>query len=90
MLVAEKIKRESDDDDGDREVEVEGRIQSITESSLTVKGRTFEVTENTTVKGDDDDSLTFTELEEGDYVEVEGYYTDDDVLIAKKIERDDD
>lgn len=84
-LIEDNIERsiEAEDDD---DIEVEGRITNLTGSSLTVRDTTFEVTNRTRVKGDNGDTLTFSDLLIGDKVEVEGREDLNGTLVATEIE----
>ncbi|KAA3613166.1 MAG: T9SS C-terminal target domain-containing protein [Calditrichaeota bacterium] len=92
---AEKIKRESksdddyeddeDDDDYDHELETEGLISEIGDSTITVNSYTFIVTANTRIKAEHDLRLVFADLRIGMDVKVEGYWHNDSSLIATKI-----
>jgi hypothetical protein len=92
-LIAEEIDVEGDDDgddDGDdSDLEVEGTIDDLGASSLTVGSYTFFVTEGTEIEGEDDEDLTFADLQVGQYVEVEGFYGDDGTLFASEIDVED-
>ena len=83
----------NDDDGGDGEpesVEAEGPIEALGAASLTVDGRTFDVTSATRITGDDDRPFPFDSLEVGLEVSVEGVERPDGSLLALEIEVDDD
>ncbi|NBB86714.1 MAG: hypothetical protein GVY12_10940 [Bacteroidetes bacterium] len=90
-LIEENIERsiEAEGDEAN-EVDVDGRIEALGSNSLTVNGFTFLVTDRTEVEGEDDRPLSFSDLREGDVVEVEGYRDRNGDLIAYEIEREDD
>lgn len=91
-LIADEIEIEGDDgdDDGDdSDIEVEGTIDDLGDMSLTVGNYTFFVTEGTEIEGEDDQNLTFADLQVGQYVEVEGFYGDDGTLFASEIDVED-
>jgi len=90
-LVEDNIKRSIvAEGDEANEVDVDGRIEALGSNSLTVNGFTFLVTDQTEVEGEDDRPLSFSDLREGDVVEVEGYRDRNGDLIAYEIEREDD
>jgi len=90
-LVEDNIKRSIvAEGDEANEVDVDGRIEALGSNSLTVNGFTFLVTDRTEVEGEDDRPLSFSDLREGDVVEVEGYRDRNGDLIAYEIEREDD
>ncbi|MCH8031473.1 MAG: hypothetical protein IIB09_06620, partial [Bacteroidetes bacterium] len=86
-LVAEEIEVQ-DGDDGD-EVEVEGFITALGDSTLTVGGLLFRVTPDTDIEGEHGADLEFEDLAVGDFTEVEGHFTSDD-LVADEIEVESD
>ncbi|MCH7975835.1 MAG: T9SS type A sorting domain-containing protein [Bacteroidetes bacterium] len=86
-LVAEEIEVQ-DGDDGD-EVEVEGFITALGDSTLTVGGLLFRVTPDTDIEGEHGADLEFEDLAVGDFAEVEGHFTSDD-LVADEIEVESD
>ncbi|ARA91750.1 hypothetical protein AWN76_000260 [Rhodothermaceae bacterium RA] len=74
-----------------REVEFKGRITGLTDSTITVLEMTFTVTPLTVVMDDDRNVIRFSELMEGQVVEVKGlFYTERGVLVAVRIKVDDD
>ena len=81
-LVADEIEVEGSEG---QEIEVEGAIEALGDATLTVGGLTFLVTDATEF----DDGLTFDDLAVGQFVQVEGFYTPDGVLIASEIEVED-
>lgn len=83
VLIATEITIEDEDDDY-AEVETEGPIMALTDSSLTVGGLIFGVTAATRVEGSG--ALTFSDLMLGDYVEVEGQYLGSGAPFAYEIE----
>lgn len=91
--VAKKVKRKQEDalsdDNGREEIEVKGTVDAVTESSLTVAGVTFRVVSQTEMERDDGE-LVLSDIEVGDYLEVEGYRDEGGEIIATKIEREDD
>lgn len=56
-----------------RKVEIKGFIRALTNSTLTVGGLTFQVISATRIQGDDDQPLSFADLQVGQFVEVKGY-----------------
>jgi hypothetical protein len=93
VLTAVKISIESEDDD-DGELEVEGDVTAVSDTSITLMTRrgevTFEVTSETEIEIDDEPA-TIAAVLVGDEAEVEAFMHDG-TLVAKKveIERDDD
>lgn len=88
LLLAREIELEwEDDDDAFEEIEVEGMIESLDMLAglLRVEGFDFIVNDSTRIEGDDS-SLTFEALQVGDYVEVEGYRSENGDLVASEIE----
>ena len=57
-----------------RKVEIKGFIRALSDSTLTVGGLTFQVTSLTRIYGEDDQSLSFADLQVGQFVEVKGYF----------------
>ena len=88
-LIAEEIEVDGEDDGDDSDIEVEGTIDALGESTVTVGSYTFLVTEGTEIEGEDDTVLTFADLDVGQFVEVEGAYGDDGTLVAIEIEVED-
>lgn len=74
---------------GGDDIEAEGPITALGDSSLTVGGLTFVVTPQTDIHDDDDLPLAFADLTLGLVVEVEGY-DDAGTLVATEIEVDDE
>ncbi len=72
------------------DIDVEGPITALTDSSLTVAGLTFVVTPDTEIENDDGDPIPFSALTLGLFVEVEGYEAGDGTLYATEIEVEDD
>jgi len=81
-----KDDRGRDDHDDD---EIKGVIHELGDDFLVVSGRTFFVDENTTIEGDDDALISFTDLEVGFLVEVHFDRRDDGTLLATRIEVED-
>jgi hypothetical protein len=78
------------DEENDEDMEVEGTITAIGETSFSIGQFTFTVTANTLIEGDDHEILTLADLAVGDFVEVEA---DSDLLggwIAREVEVEDD
>ena len=75
---------------GQREVEVEGTIDDLTDTSLTVAGKTFLVIEQTVIMGHDRTRLTFADLQIGQRVEVKGLILADSTLTALLIKVEDE
>ncbi len=87
-----KIKDEDRGDDGpmDNEVEIEGRIRALGDSTITVRNQTWIVTDSTRIEDEDGASLEFSALREGDFVEIEGYKRGDSSLVAETVEREEE
>lgn len=86
-LIADEIEV---DDEGENEIEVEGFIDALTASSLTVQGLTFEVTGATRIRDENENPIPFSDLALGDEVEVEGHYDTAGLLVADEIELEDE
>ncbi len=71
------------------DIEAEGPITALGDSSLTVGGLTFVVTPQTDIHDDDDNPLAFADLTLGLFVEVEGF-DDGGTLVATEIEVEED
>ena len=82
-LVASEV--EVDEDDGEEEVEVEGRVESVDGDELVVAGLAFLVTADTEFDGADD----LDDILVGDLVEIEGTFDADGALVALEVELDD-
>jgi hypothetical protein len=87
-FLADKIKVE-EEGNHDEDFETEGLITELGDSTLTVNGFLFAVNEFTKIK-DDDDIISFYDLNVGDFVEVEAVFLPDSSLLATEIEREDD
>lgn len=85
-LLATKIKIEDSIED---EVEITGKIDSLSENSITVLDRTFGVTENTVVFDDNNDLISFNELSVGLTIEIRGDLLPDGTLIAIRLKIED-
>jgi len=83
-LVALMIKLEDDALHG--EIEVEGFIEAVSPTSLTVAGITFAIGPNTVVEGPHHLPMTLGDLAVGQRVEVEGQVQVDGSLLALRIE----
>lgn len=70
-------------------IEVEGPIQALGASSVTVQGMTFAVTAQTSIIDDDENPLTFADLAVGLAVEVEGHAVAGGSLVADEIKVED-
>lgn len=89
---AKKLKLEDrDDDDGgdEHEVEVEGSIDAISPTSITVSGTAFATTASTRWLDDDNDPISRDAFAPGLRAEAEGWVRDG-VLTAEKVKLDDD
>lgn len=87
VYLAKEIELEEEDG----EIEVEGTIQSIGTDSLVVEQITFFVDSNTVVHGHhDDDSLSFSDLQVGDRVEVHAVLQGNGTYLATRIELEDE
>ncbi len=91
MVIAEEIEPRSTD------TEIEAAILQILDAGnrvLDVGGVRVQVTSRTLITDDDDDDrLTFPQLQTGDFLEIDGIRREDDsgvYLEATRIERDDD
>lgn len=79
----------------DDEIEVEGLIQAIGSDnqgtdSITVNNLDFYVDANTEIKGEHGSSLSFSDLQVGDFVEVEADILQSGKFLATKIEVEND
>jgi len=94
-LIAEEIKRQEGEDDGDDDgpkpakMELEGKILEITPESITVMDastgeQTAAITEDTVIRKGKD-KLTVEDLKAGDRVHVKAKVEDDDSLTAEEI-----
>jgi uncharacterized protein DUF5666 len=85
-LLASKITLEDDDDNPGvgAEVEFQGTIQAINNTTLTVAGRLVRTDASTRIRRKGDD-LPFSALAVGQRVEVEGNQQSDGSVLAKKI-----
>lgn len=70
----------------DDELELEGRIDTLGSNYLTVNGVTVFVDENTEIEGPDGNPLPFSQLQQGDFVEIEATLENDDSYLAESIE----
>ena len=77
-MMASKIEWEAD------EVEAEGRVDSITDNSVTVNGIRFEVDRQTRME----DYLRLSEIREGDMLEVDAIRDGEGRFVAHKMERE--
>jgi hypothetical protein len=75
--------------DGSR-VELEGYIERVGDSELTVYGKAVVVTETTELDGEHGEELRFEDLLVGMWVEVRGTLRSDGAVIAERIEVEDD
>ena len=73
---------------GDDDFETEGFIQSIGEDSLVVNGFIFNVDSETEIIDDDTGDISFSDLQAGDFVEVEGQSIGNGRFYAEEIERE--
>jgi len=76
-------------DDRGRDDEIKGVIHELGEDFLVVSGRTFHVDANTVIEDDDDNLISFADLEVGFLVEVHAVRRDDGTLLATRIEVED-
>ena len=79
----------------DDEIEVEGLIQAIGSDSLgtdslTVNNLVFYADSNTEIKGDHGSTLSFSDLQVGDFVEVEADILPNGTFLASEIEVEND
>ena len=95
VVTAKKIKLEDGEDEEDGEhgeeddLEVEGTIQALTASSLTVQNIVFEVDVNTELLDRDNHAVAFSAFHLGDSVEVEGSSRPDGTAHALKVKLED-
>ena len=75
---------------GIHELEVKGRIEAISSSSITVGGTSFALTGNTTWRIDDNRNADPQQFSVGTFVEVEGYADGSGGWIAFKVKTEDD
>jgi len=87
-LRATKLKLE-DGDEAD-EIEVEGFIEELTESSATVQGLLFIVDDRTRFLDNNNNPISFDSFQVGDRVEAEGFARPDGFYYAEKLKFDDD
>ena len=80
---------DEDGDDDDQDIEVEGAIEFLADSSLTVAGIEFLIDENTEVRCDDDEQISFADLQVGMIVEVDGHINSNGIAVADEIEIED-
>ncbi len=85
-FVALKIKIKNEDDSDAREIEVKGRINTVTDSSIVVNGQMFMVNAQTEIEGRHDEHLTLSDLKEGMFVKVKAQLQFNFKFIALKIE----
>ncbi|MFQ5708717.1 MAG: DUF5666 domain-containing protein [bacterium] len=81
-ILATKIKVEDRLED---EVELRGAIEALTDTTITVLGTTFNVTENTVVLDDNKNPISFGDLSVGQIVEVRGEILAGGTLVALRI-----
>ncbi len=74
----------------DDDIEVEGPIQALSSDSITVRGLRFLVDANTEIRDEDDDPISFSDLNIGDRVEVHGVVLANGSYLATRIELEDD
>ena len=86
-LRATKLKLENGDEAD--EIEVEGFIEELTESSATVQGLLFIVDDRTRFLDDDNNPIPFDSFQVGDRVEAEGFARPDGTYYAEKLKHDD-
>ncbi len=67
-------------------VKAKGVIEDVTDSSVTVQGKTFYVDSETEIKGRHDSYLTLSDLTAGMFVEIKALLQDDGSYLAIKIE----
>ena len=93
QLLAAKIEVKNDEDQIEvhrRKVETKGFIRALTDSTLTVGELAFRVTNLTRIYGEDDQPLSFADLQVGQFIEVKGYFDPRyQLLFALEIEVDD-
>jgi hypothetical protein len=71
------------------EVEIKGTIESLTDTTITVSGLTFRVTENTAVLDSNKNPIAFSDLSIGLFVEVRGELLPGGTLVAIRIRIED-
>jgi hypothetical protein len=91
IAVLIKIEYESDGDDEKHEIEIEGELTELSESSLTVNGTTFTINSETKIVMKGQGEVDFNVLEIGQTLEVKGYVSgDENIATYIKIEEEDD
>lgn len=80
---------EREDDEEDEEIEINGVIAAIGDSSLLVQGFTIVVTETTVILGDEDEAIAFADLRVGQRVEIRGVKNADGTVEALEIHVED-
>ena len=84
------VKRPAEPQEED-EVEIEGKITSITPPDrFQVGGKTIVVDSSTKFEGEHHQTLTFADLKVGDFVEVEAVKQADGTFLAREVEREEE
>lgn len=87
-LLATRIKIE--DEDGEDEVEFTGTIEVLAENLIIVDGISFLVDGMTEILDDDNDPISFDDLEVGMLVQIRGEHDGTGILIATRIKIEDE
>ncbi|MFQ5631784.1 MAG: DUF5666 domain-containing protein, partial [bacterium] len=83
-LLADRI-REEDDDGSAIELELKGFVEEITDSTITIAGKTFSVDSLAKILDRDKLPLLFSQLQVGTFVEVKGKFRADGLLWVVRI-----
>jgi len=84
--LAERIELENSDDNHYTEIKAKGTIESVTDSSITVNGKSFTVDTQTKIKSHDHEYLSLSDLSVGMYVEIKAKILSDGSYLALEIE----
>lgn len=71
------------------EVEVKGTIESLTDTTITVSGLTFHITDNTVVLDNNKNPVAFSDLMVGQFVQIRGEQLPGGTLVAIRIKIED-
>lgn len=89
--LAIKIELEDWNDEGHySEFEIRGKIEDLSDSTIMVNSFTFKVDAQTKITGHEDLPLSYSDLQIGQVVEVEGYLLMDGSYLATKIHLEDE
>jgi putative ubiquitin-RnfH superfamily antitoxin RatB of RatAB toxin-antitoxin module len=73
------------EDHSGNEMELRGKIESLGDSTLTVSGVAFAVSASTVILGDENQSISFADLQVSQLVEVKGILTQEELVMAVRI-----